>query len=427
LFCSKKTIGALLAAGVLLVSLAAPYSIDIRSNQTSAYSTSDIKPEPFKIGVIDSVENSKIDKQISEAIFKKDKSLTKLGKDIDRIPDDVDALWVSKEDITEKNIKDLFKDAKQKGKPFYVFGENLDSKTINETIGTGIDLEVEIGQDENKKSIDMMGYKFEDGVIKPSFSLSINRKEDAPVEIEELKKLTRRHNIKIKKRETSSLIKPNSAYAAGMDINVPGSYVHIYYFDTYVNNYIWMSSSQYRLAKTYHVWEVFKDETPADPTYKSYIYFRADEPLNEFDQFKSEESVKRLDADTTSDVKTTAWKPDNSTFGDTASFSIYPPSASVSWQTDGAIEIFGATGSLAYDWHSFNVEDNEYFDTMIRPGDTWVSSQSYGINQGTLKHKIGFRFTHYYNGYSSYAQASEYSKYDARSANDDFVWWVIAR
>ncbi|WP_139489520.1 hypothetical protein [Brevibacillus dissolubilis] len=396
--------------------------------KAAKYSTSDMKPEPFLIGVIDSQEDSAIGKVIKQERMKKEKSITKLDRSSTRLPAEIDAVWVAQKEIGQANVQALFQEAQKQQKPFYVYGENLDAGRIHATLGSGIELLPDWKDGNHAYQLDMMGYKFENGSVKPSFVLSANRNEQA-YELDDLKQLSRRYNVDIKKKDDITGFFATSAYAGGMtDISVPDSYSPIYTWEALITNYVPLSATQTGVAKTYHVWKVYKDDTPADTSMKDYIYIRADEPVSAFSRLKSEEVVSRLDADQASKIITTAWKPDNSSWSGSVSMNIgFPPSATVSWNTDGDVEIFGSTGSLADDWHSFSVEDNEWTDTLLRQGDTWISTQSYSISQGAVKHKIGHRLTHTVNGKSGYVEPGEYSKLDAKSWVTNYVYWVISK
>ncbi len=387
--------------------------------------TSEIRQGPFLIGVIDDNEDTSIGKEIDKALKKSSKSYNKLDKKINEIPDEVEAIWVSEDLLDEPNIENIFKKSKQKKKPFYIYGDKLNPQAISNQFDLNYGIFPEIESD--KYSVDMMGFKFEDGETKPSFVISYNRGNNE-YELKDLEELTRRYDIKLKqeRHSISSMFTPNVAQAAGMTIELPDTYSKIYTWEASCFNWVEYDVGKYQRGATYHVWEVYKDDTPSNPDYKSYVYFRADEPIDTIDRFRSKDQVLRLDSEN-SNIITKSWLPDNSALSGSVSLSLsYPPSASVDFDTSGDIEIFDAEGSLDTDYHYFAVEDNEYLDTLLRPGDVWVSSQSYDITQSATGHKIGSRFAVKVRGVDEAADYDEWSDYDVTGASS-FVYWVVRR
>ncbi|WP_289135587.1 hypothetical protein [uncultured Brevibacillus sp.] len=399
--------------------------------------TSKIKEGAFKIGVIGTEGDSVVGKAVEHSVEKQsmrglsdeEESLQLLDEDINEIPDDIDALWVSEENMKASKVKRLYKQAKKEKKPFYVFGEKLDAEEINSIFESDLEITPEYITN-SAYSLDMFGYKFEDNQVKLSSVISINR-GDQEYELKDLEDITKRYDIKINKKTKSkksilSFLGPNIANAAGIEVNLPDSFSNIYTWETEVNNFVDINSTQQRLAKTYHVWEVYKDDTPSNPDTKSYVYFRADQPLSEFEVFISREFVDLLDADNTSNIITKGWLPDNSSFSGSVDLNLsWPPGASVSWDTSGDIEIFDASGSLSRDSHKFKVEDNEYFDDVLSDSDIWVSSQSYTISQNAKGHKIGHDFEATIDGHTGGAKPSEVDDYD--TDNNLYFYWVVRR
>ncbi|ELK41900.1 hypothetical protein D478_11532 [Brevibacillus agri BAB-2500] len=122
-------------------------------------------------------------------------------------------------------------------------------------------------------SLDLFGYKFENNQVKLPSVISINR-ENQGYNLEDLENITKRYNIKINKianprKSQNSFLSPNKAKAAGIDVNLPDSFSNIYTWETEMNNFIDINSTQQRLAKSYHVWEVYKDDTPSNPDTKA--------------------------------------------------------------------------------------------------------------------------------------------------------------
>ncbi|MFJ9497804.1 hypothetical protein [Brevibacillus centrosporus] len=419
---------------VLLLTLAAG-NLGVEAKEE--ITTSKIKKGSFKIGVIGSEDESAVGKSVDRAVNKlkksgissEEESLTLLDQDTDVIPDDIDALWVSEENMKKSKVKKLYKQAKKSKKPFYVFGEKLDAEEINSTFESDLDIAPEYNKN-SSYSLDMFGYKFEDNQIKLSSVISINR-GDQEYELEDLEDITKRYDIKITKntkynKSKFSFFSPNIASAAGIDVNLPDSFSNIYTWETEINNFVDINSTQQRLAKSYHVWEVYKDDTPSNPDTKSYVYFRADQPLNEFEQFHSDEFIQRLDADKTSEIITKGWLPDNSSFSGSVDLDLsWPPGASISWDTDGDIEIFDSRGALSGDWHKFSVEDNEYFDDVLSDTDVWVSSMQYTISQKATGHKIGNDLKATIDGHTGRAEPNEVDDWD--TSGNLYFYWVVRR
>ncbi len=397
--------------------------------------TSKIKQGPFKIGVIGYEQNSAVGKTIEEAtreqrsLGKVEESIQILEEDIQEIPDEIDALWIAESNLKDTKVKKWYKQAKKEHKPFYIFGEKLDAENIINTFEPDLGLSPEYPKD-STYSLDLFGYKFENNQVKLSSVISINR-ENQGYNLEDLENITKRYNIKINKianprKSQISFLSPNKAKAAGIDVNLPDSFSNIYTWETEMNNFIDINSTQQRLAKSYHVWEVYKDDTPSNPDTKSYVYFRADQPLSEIEVFESREFVDRLDADKTSNIITRGWLPDDSSISGSVDFDLtWPPGASVSWDTSGDIEIFDSNGSLSGDWHEFKVEDNEYFDDVLRESDVWVSSQSYTISQNAKGHKIGHDFEATIDGHSGRAEPAEVDNGD--TSGNLYFCWVVRR
>ncbi|UED73240.1 hypothetical protein [Brevibacillus sp. DP1.3A] len=418
---------------VLLMTLVAGnYGVEAKEVEIT---TSKIKQGPYKIGVIGDEEKSAVGKTIEEAISEQrgfateEESIQILEEDIQEIPDDIDALWISEANIKNKEVKKLYKQAKKENKPFYIFGEKLDAEDITNTFEPNLDITPEYLK-ESTYSLDMFGYKFENNQVKLSAVISINR-GNQDYKLEDLENMTKRYNIEINKstkarKSQFSFLSPNIAAAAGIDVNLPDSFSNIYTWETEINNFIDINSTQQRLAKSYHVWEVYKDETPDNPDTKSYVYFRADQPLSEIEIFKSREFVDRLDADKSSNIITKGWLPDNSSISGNVTYDLtWPPGASVSWDTSGDIEIYDSTGSLSGDWHKFKVEDNEYLDDVLTESDVWVSSQSYTISQDAKGHKIGHDFEATIDGHSGRAEPNEVDNWD--TSGNLYFYWVVRR
>jgi hypothetical protein len=415
---------------VLLLTLVAG-SFGIEAQEVDI-TTSKIRQGPFKIGVIGYKEKSAVGRTIEEAINEQkglvteEESIQILEEDIQEIPDDIDALWISESNIADTKVKNLYIQAKKESKPFYVFGEKLDAEDITNHFEPDFGFTPEYPKN-STYSLDMFGYKFENNQVKLSAVISLNR-GNQDYHLEDLVDITKRYNIKINKSTKSQFgfLSPNIAKAAGIDVSLPDSFSNIYTWETEMNNFIDINSTQQKLAKSYHVWEVYKDETPDNPDTKSYVYFRADQPLSEIEVFESREFVDRLDADKSSNIITKGWLPDDSSISGSVDFDLtWPPGASVSWDTSGDIEIFDSNGSLSGDWHEFKVEDNEYFDDVLRESDVWVSSQSYTISQNAKGHKIGHDFEATIDGHSGRAEPTEVDNWD--TSGNLYFYWVVRR
>lgn len=419
----KKVVVAGIITALILISA----NINVQANPIENV-LPDLRPEPFYIGVIESNSDTAIGQSIRQGVKNNDKVLNILDNKANKIPANIDALWVSSKALTNTNIKQLFHEAKNAKKPFYVYGDDLNVKEVSDLLESNIDLEAQFGlANKNEKpngenSIDMVGFKFENGETIPSFVISMNRGSNT-YDLDELKTLTRRYNIKIEKKEKPSkavsLLTPNVAYAAGLEASVPG-FTKVYTWEATIYN--WFETNR---ASTYHVYEVYKNDTPNDPDYKDYVMFRLDAAhLDSFQRFYSQDLVTM----TNGSIITKSYEPENTSFAGSVSLTLgWPSSATVSFSTSAPIEVYSSTIDWAGDKHSFYVEDNEWLDDMIRPGDSWISSMGYMVPQSATTHKFGNLIKHQKNGTWNTAEPSDWYQEPYDSSSGDYVYWTISR
>ncbi|SFS63879.1 hypothetical protein SAMN05421668_10688 [Halolactibacillus miurensis] len=401
-----------------------------------------LKPESFRIGLIDSsIGDSSVGTALSKGIRAGDQSIQELSLETNSIPEDIDSVWISKKDLIKANAKHLFKEAKKYKKPFYIYGDGLNIKEVSDALGAEIDLDVRFssGDKENvneTSNLDMMGYKFENEKIIPSFILSINtekqlNKEKQQYDLEGLKKHARYYDIKINRerqqKTSSNFLSPTVINAAGMNVNLPSSFKQVYTWDVTVYNWVEVSSGNYKRASTYHVYEVYKDDTPSNPDYKSYATFRLDAVhLDSFQEFHSRNVLYAQNGG----VITKNYEPENTSFDGSTSISLgWPVSASLTFNTQDPVDIYNSSIDWQNDKHSFYVNDNELFDTRLRPGDVWVANLGYHIPQNATWHEWGNKMSHKKEGVWSGANPSEYknkSKSYYRTSGD-YVYWRLSR
>jgi hypothetical protein len=427
-----KRMGKLLVITLALILLITSVNF---SASASNPSVPPLKPEPFKIGILDpSIGDTSVGASITKAIQSADQSIELLSTDIRNIPEDIDTIWVSIKHINEVNVKELFNQAKSNGKPFYVYGDGLDIKEVSSVLGAEIDLEARFGSEDGEtqidsiNSFDMVGYKFENEKIIPSFVLSIN-KGNRPYDFEGLKKHARYYDIRIREGEQKGtlfgLFSPKVAEAAGMNVSLPSSYSQVYVWDVTVYN--WMEiSGAYKRASTYHVYEVYKDPTTSNPDYKSFSTFRMDAVhLDRFDTFYSRNVLYAQYGG----VITKNYEPENSTFNGSTTLNLgWPMSGSVTFSSQDPIEVYSSSIDWANDKHSFYVEDNEWMDHVLRPGDVWVANLGYHIPENASWHEFGNYISHQKEGTWGSASPSEYSSgMSAYRTSGSYVYWRLTR
>jgi len=381
-----------------------------------------LRPEPFNIGVVDSsVGDSVVGLSLANASKNGDQSIKYLDNHENKIPNNISSVWVSNKHLHQSNTKQLFFEAKSLHKPFYIYGDKLDIKEVAKTLYINVDLDARF-QDQTKveQSIDMVGFKFENNKIIPSVIISMNKGEHGhpTPSFDGLKKHARYYDIRV----------PNIVHAEGMSVNLPSSYNQVYVWEVTIYNWIEVSAGTWKRASTHHVYEVYKDPTPSNPDYNSYSAFRLDAVhLDSFDRFYSKSVIKAPYGG----VITKSYEPGNTTFNGSFTLNLgWPPSASVTSSTEDPIKVYDSTVDWTGDRHSFYVEDNEWFDDLLSPGDAWVSNLGYHLEESNPYHELWQYISHQKEGVWAAAAPSEYyneTKPIDKTAYTYYVIWKLSR
>lgn len=388
-----------------------------------------IRPDPFVIGVASSdQERSELGKVIHNKTKGK-KGFTSVDLTPSKLPKNIDAIWLSNDKLENPNSHLLFEESKKAGKPFFVYGNHLKFKDIAQKLNVQNDLDLVLGPEPGKEndgsdySIDIVGFKFEDGKVLPSFVISVDKPSDFGEDsyIEGLRNHTKTYGLQgatqmkkvAKANLLSFLVKPAEA---GLATTVPNGFSKIYTWD--ISIYKWIEEQR---VSSYHVYEVYKDPTPLDSSYDDYFVTRLDQVKDDsFDIYYNDSRLYPGDQ-----IITSGHLPQDTPWAGSVSVGII--GFELSFSTSAPIEVYNSGSNYSEDRHWFYVDDNEWTDNRLRPGDTWIEAMSYSKSTSITDHYFGNDFWYYIDGVwgkaTSAYRGTGSTGDEITWASDEYLWW----